>query len=721
MPIEILIILVAIIIVAILLRRPKVFRGGLQDALMPKRSRKTITSTDIWASMPPATADIYSGTNASISLENLHGPEMKYEDTSKLLKMSLHLGQLKLFLSEIQFLTYCLEDENRPAYCVYAGSSPSHKGFYFSELFPNVKFILIDPHEHYIMDSPEDQYSEKNIDRILYFTAAEGNRYGLKNRPINMIGGRCERQKRALPTNLAEIITSSPQRLFVIEDLMTSELSKQLGELKGDILFISDIRTASAGSPKDIDILWDSAMMYNWIHHLKPKVFMLKFRPPYNIGTKIKPLSYMESAFSEAKELGLDLLDNYSAGGFYYFKPQTIWLQAFSREYSGETRLVGSGNELMKYNISEYENKLFYYNKVKRVFGFHSGHTKYLDSSIGIDRCGDCAIMCEILRNYSNKYKKSLDIPTFVSRLLQSIQRTLKPRGHFHGGYYYPYGTNTLYMVIKAAANLFYSDYGHLAQFATKPRSLNNWYRRYLALKLCGEICDIHGDSYRLRVHVLDFISRKNRLLYHLLTFDSPNAERTQLAAEVYGILTSEIKCPVLKKHPLGIKCGEEVLKIEFTGDIQSAFKKYVRTQLYVVYQGERWARFVAEVIAMTNAPTSQVLYITLLTCRYIKPENQDGICYCFADPPADDLLTIDAPLAFYCIDGYHQIVRPKLVEHIARRKNTVILAYGGGVPLETDYFEVNGMTGVPIMMMSDLELETILANLAIDYRHIKV
>jgi hypothetical protein len=175
-------ILILILVVCIGFNRKRYFGGG-RDALMPRKVREAISSISLADSLPPESLDIYSGAGTSVSLESIR-PErrMEYRSTDKMLKMSLHLGQLKLFLSELQFMTRCLADKNAKGYCIYAGSSPSHKGFFFSELFPNIKFIFIDPHEHYLLDGDADQYSPKNIERILYFMAAEGNRYGLKGR-----------------------------------------------------------------------------------------------------------------------------------------------------------------------------------------------------------------------------------------------------------------------------------------------------------------------------------------------------------------------------------------------------------------------------------------------------------------------------------------------------------------------------------------------------------
>src|SRR5437016_2478052 len=73
---------------------------------------------------------------------------------------ALHNGQVKLFLTELQFLTECLARPDTPAIVVYAGSAPSNKIAYLAELFPAVKFVLVDPNEHFVKyGRGENQYS----------------------------------------------------------------------------------------------------------------------------------------------------------------------------------------------------------------------------------------------------------------------------------------------------------------------------------------------------------------------------------------------------------------------------------------------------------------------------------------------------------------------------------------------------------------------------------
>ncbi len=76
----------------------------------------------------------------------------KYMNSKNIMKTTLHNGQLKLLLTEIQFLTYILSSCYDKAYVIYAGSAPSTKLGILRIMFPNIKF-----HVRY---ADEDVYSD---------------------------------------------------------------------------------------------------------------------------------------------------------------------------------------------------------------------------------------------------------------------------------------------------------------------------------------------------------------------------------------------------------------------------------------------------------------------------------------------------------------------------------------------------------------------------------
>lgn len=69
-------------------------------------------------------------------------PRLPYRRREQELKSTLHWGQRKLLLSEIEFLTKCNANTET---CVYIGAAPGTHIPYLSTLFPQLHFILIDP------------------------------------------------------------------------------------------------------------------------------------------------------------------------------------------------------------------------------------------------------------------------------------------------------------------------------------------------------------------------------------------------------------------------------------------------------------------------------------------------------------------------------------------------------------------------------------------------
>lgn len=383
---------------------------------------------------------------------------MGYAPSDTLVKTTIHNGQLKLFLTELQFLTSVLPKKDTPCIVVYAGSSPCHKLGFLSELFPATKFVCVDPNEHLIMFDRSNQYSPKYMSKFLYFAAAAGDRFTIKDRRVNFYGeGIIPREaKKSIPDNIAEIILGGSETYYMIEDYLDDDLSAKLAPLAGGELpfyFISDIRSKNekAESPTSLDILWNSALMYNWLKIMKPRKFMLKFHPPYTITDR--ELKAFERELVESPWVNdalakcpIPFIENYRARKFSFIKGEAIWIQAFAGQSSSESRLIGSALDIVDYDLMSYENRFYYYNKIHRPYGWHTSHESCLDKGIGIDRCGDCALMCRIFSDYWSKYRGTVDgdeIKAAISRLLGIIQRNIKNRYSHHGKYYQQFPTTT--------------------------------------------------------------------------------------------------------------------------------------------------------------------------------------------------------------------------------------------------------------------------------------
>lgn len=426
----------------------KTFKSGGSDRNVQMLSKQNIQTSEEFLAKAPYLLDLIYHADTCLLMDDIPH-SLEYTPSGSFIKTTMHVGQLKLLLTEVEFLTDNLE-KDEPAIVIYAGSAPSNKIHNLAEMFKHVKFVLVDPNEHYVMyPDYKDMYDHMN--EFMFFKAAKSKMY--KRKLINTPSGKVYRENfDGNMENICELITNGSEKFYIIEDYYTDELSEILKTLtdKTKVLFISDIRSRfeSEDNPTDLDIIWNSALMYNWLQILKPAKFMLKFRTPYEVGAKAyekvkaeyKDRQYTHNAIEKCK---INFIENVKSNKFTYIKPELIYMQAFAGHSSTESRLVASSLDLYDFDCDEYNNKYFYYNRLHRPFGYHESHEKYLDPKLGIDRCGDCAIMCTIYENYYKKFTNVTDLRTAVRNniksLLRTIRRSLRFSDTVHGIYFNKY------------------------------------------------------------------------------------------------------------------------------------------------------------------------------------------------------------------------------------------------------------------------------------------
>lgn len=387
----------------------------------------------------------------------------KYQPNVKS-KSVLHIGQLKLMLSELEFLTYCLDDHKKQILFVYAGSAPCNHLPFIAEYFPNIKFLLIDPNENVLMfEKNKTHYDSEYMDQVLYFKSSikdsnsknkKINMYNFKTNKIDVIL-RSKKTDEPLLNKILDVINKTDKRYFIYEDLFTDELSEYLGKCP-DLYFCSDIRTNSGETnfknyPSDLDVLFNSAQQYNWLNNMKPIYSMLKFRCPYMdmIITDID--SDTKKSLDKIKDK-IDFIEDYKLKKFKYFEGDKVYIQSFPGVSSNETRLIVSknniiNNKLIYYDHNEYDDKLFYYNKFIRPFCYHD-NKDYFDENLGIDACGDCNIMIFIFKQYYDKYKIKYTpkiIKDRIKKILDIIDKTLIIKASKHGKFFNPYDIQYLF------------------------------------------------------------------------------------------------------------------------------------------------------------------------------------------------------------------------------------------------------------------------------------
>lgn len=397
--------------------------------------------------------------------------ELEYRAGCKIIvNNTLHIGQFKLMLSELEFLTHRLNTHLDSAFVVYAGSAPCNHLPAISKLFPNVQFLLVDPNKHNLMTYKNrrhfNQYDDPElIKKILYFKCntekkqdpgynSKINFYNFKTKKIESV------IKNEFPDNPIDLIEMikviknndiSKITYFILEDYFTDELSDALHKKSDPFYFISDIRTNLGNIdfedyPSDIDIIWNSAQQYIWIHKMKPLCSMVKFRPPfYNLEEKKVPQIVSDSCAEVLKiNPDLNLLELYQEDKFKYIKGE-IYIQAFPGTTSSESRLIIEDlKELIFYDPKDWEDKFFYYNKVTRPFCYHDNKA-FFDEKMGIDACGDCDLMLHLYKEYYKKFYKTAEkhpdelvmtIKSDIKYVLSSCFRSLIEQDKSHGRFF---------------------------------------------------------------------------------------------------------------------------------------------------------------------------------------------------------------------------------------------------------------------------------------------
>jgi hypothetical protein len=246
-----------------------------------------------------------------------------------------------------------------------------------------------------------------------------------------------------------DIIMKAPQHIFIIENFMNDDLAKILSGLTtikaaNSTYFISDVRTNMENEDyvSEIDVLWNSAMVYNWLTLLKPSKYMLKFRCPWivSVAAQERALGQVRDYHKEAfAACPIDMLGNLQRGEFHYM-PGDIYLQQYAPSSSAETRLIGSSLDVVKYDITEYEEKLSYYNNVVRASSTDisdqycnagdDGPRSDRCSKLCVDHCMDCSNMIRIFENYNKKYNADIDVIGSIDTLLKQINRNICCNSH---------------------------------------------------------------------------------------------------------------------------------------------------------------------------------------------------------------------------------------------------------------------------------------------------
>lgn len=162
-------------------------------------------------------------------------PMIPYRSRQHDPKTVLAWGQRKLLMSEIEFICQCQLPEGQRCVVIYAGAAPGTHIAFLSDMFPGIRFVLVDPSD--------------------FSVVADGDR----------------------------IIT----RMAMFTDELAAELKREYADWF--ILFVSDVRSTDyalvSREENQMRIKADMDAQARWHEIIAPFKSMLKFCLPYTAGT----------------------------------------------------------------------------------------------------------------------------------------------------------------------------------------------------------------------------------------------------------------------------------------------------------------------------------------------------------------------------------------------------------------------------------------------------
>lgn len=332
----------------------------------------------------------------------------------------IHQGQRKLLISEMQALNNTFTNADDKGLVIYVGSAPSMKLRTMMDMYPNVKFLLIDPNEffiytyrydlpHYVLQddtfiedgykwgapqstderradsndcvylsvSASDMYTSRFYKRknVLYYNTDSDSltkmkkpitksKYGEGSRNLTTGTGEFPMLSKRANRKSIEYVFSSDHRVYFVEEYFTNDLAAIIGEVSArypDVktTFWSDVRTSFTDESgiSDFDIILNTAWTYSWLRLLKPNTSMLKWRLPFFNEAKEIDFSGHKESFDDAASRGYDFrVPTWETGTFKFF-PGRIMLQAWCGPESKETRLLVNHEDIINNNLIDYSIK----------------------------------------------------------------------------------------------------------------------------------------------------------------------------------------------------------------------------------------------------------------------------------------------------------------------------------------------------------------------------
>jgi hypothetical protein len=171
---------------------------------------------------------------------------------------------------------------------------------------------------------------------------------------------------------------------------------------------------------------------------MNPTLSMLKFRLPFFNEPESIDISKYQEFFDSATKYGLNWNNKDWLRGEYPFFAGEIELQCWQGAYSKETRMFVTqdaviNNEIVFYNVKEYDEKFNFFNNITRFSLFYAN--PLANEDLGFDHCYECSATAKVFIAYMAKNPK-FDYVKMLYKLNSVLKIRIKDRniafGHGH-------------------------------------------------------------------------------------------------------------------------------------------------------------------------------------------------------------------------------------------------------------------------------------------------
>jgi RimJ/RimL family protein N-acetyltransferase len=204
---------------------------------------------------------------------NAGTPRVSYRRRTEESKTTIHWGQRKLHLSEVEFFSLYWNPKLTPSpLCVYAGSAPGIHITLLSQMFPTFTFHLYDPADFQITETEKIKIFKG------YFTDEIAQGYSGRR----------------------DVFFVSDIRTADYKSIQKASLTKRginQFDAKGDPIGPPNLidEAYKAAQVENEDQIWgDMNMQQRWVQLMNPEHALLKFRLPYALDGKDRTVEYLK-------------------------------------------------------------------------------------------------------------------------------------------------------------------------------------------------------------------------------------------------------------------------------------------------------------------------------------------------------------------------------------------------------------------------------------------